>query len=195
VTAFGRAYGERGVGELPVAIDVEFPGRGIVDTGMGPKEALEWLSTAVEDMLVSYGPHVVIYTSARVWHEDLQDIAAPALEPQPLWCKTPYLYQPRQAAHPGAVSQLTVPNPWHQAAWIQQFQGDALGVPGVGPGTVDLNKWLPYTGAPGDARAAWVADELKRWGALTVEEFQRGEGLTVDGVIGPVTFAALTRWP
>lgn len=198
VAAFTGAY-TRLSGELPPTLDVEFPGRGLVDTGLSPSAALALVEEAVGRLGQVY-PEVMIYTSARVWSEDLRNLPSATLGARPLWAtlgarplwvKTPYVYRARQPADlagktADSVSGL-IPPPWHCRAWIQQFQGDAVGVPGF-TGTVDVNRFLPSTGDTTDPRADWIHARLK---GKTIQEFQDAAGLKPDGVVGPVTFAAL----
>jgi GH25 family lysozyme M1 (1,4-beta-N-acetylmuramidase) len=185
--AFASALGDKRPGEMPPVVDIEFPGkRGRVDTGMTAAQALDWAVRAVSYLEARYGC-VGVYTSERVWREDLGNAAAPLLAGCPLWVKTPYWRGPRQPADWDHTGDVPVPQPWHGAAWIQQFQGDAIGVPGF-RGTVDLNRFLVATDNPVDPRHTWIAARLK--GKATAD-FQRSVGLQADGVIGPRTFAAL----
>ena len=90
----------------------------------------------------------MIYTSARVWHEDLQDIPSPACGTCPGWIKVAYPWKERQAPHPESVPRtVPLPAPWNTTnspgAFIEQFQGDALRVPGFSS-TVDLNVFRNY---------------------------------------------------
>lgn len=178
---------------LPSALDVEFPGRGLVDTGLTPQAALNW----VEDAAILLG-NPMIYTSARVWAEDLKNRPAEALGHLPLWVKTPYVVRARQpvtlAGLAADVSSGLIPPPWHGRAWIQQFQGDAVGFPGFSS-TVDVNRFLPYRDTPGDTshhdpRADWVHSRLA---GRSIQAYQEANGLVPDGVVGPKTFAVLAR--
>jgi len=176
--------------DLPPTVDVEFPGKGITDTGLTPAEALGWIRVAVQTLKKRY-PTVMIYTSARVWRDDMQNIAAGDLGDCPLWVKTPYVVGTRQL--PRWPDQFTyptqIPPPWHSQAWIQQYQGDALGVPGVSA-TCDLNQFLAGHDDPTDPRTGWIHPRLA---GRTLTDFQSASGLVADGVIGPRTFAALCR--
>jgi GH25 family lysozyme M1 (1,4-beta-N-acetylmuramidase) len=190
VAAFVRAYGKRRPGELPPALDIEFPGRGIVDTGMPLTNVLAWLETAYRAMVTAY-PCTMVYTSKRVWEEDLDNKPAGIVMDAPLWCKTPYLYGKNHAVALTSAGEYDdskyTPVPWHGSAWIQQFQGDAVGFPGF-TGTVDLNKFLPlFDGDYRDPKINWV--HARAGGS--VEAFQRKLGLLSDGVVGPQTFARL----
>lgn len=201
---FIAAYGARRDGELPPALDVEFPGAdGRKSYGISAAEALEWTLRAYRILLSFYGV-VMIYTSARVWHEDLADLPCPELADAPLWIKTAYAYKAGQPDHPEAcpvpmIVTANLPVPWRAAgsagAWINQYQGDAKGVHGYSS-TVDCNSWMvasEFGLGSHDARAQWVAGKLSRANVRSVVEFQRVHGLQMDGVIGPRTFAALAH--
>jgi len=201
---FAEAYGKALPGDLPVWLDVEFPGaRGRVDTGLTAREALTRVQQA-EAVLHETYETVGIYTSARVWHEDLDGLGDDTIGKRcPLWIKVPYPYKTRQPAHleaRGAIADL--PAPWRSAesagSWLKQFQGDAIGVPGFS-GTVDLSEFLAFdANAPESPRSPWIVDRLTSHSAIvssdfpaTIRSFQQTNGLDADGVIGLKTFAAL----
>jgi hypothetical protein len=172
--------------DLPPAVDVEFPA-GRVATGLTAAAALDHVLVAVATIGKLHGT-CMIYTSARVWHEDMDNIAAPGLAMScPLWVKTPYPYRAREPLHL-VTGRWEVPAPWCATAAaptvIEQFQGDAIGVPGF-PGTVDVSRFV----VPG-ASNPWIAARLA---GLSTSEFQTKHGLASDGVIGPRTFAELAR--
>lgn len=206
VDKFEECVGDLRPGELPVALDVEFPGNGISDYRLTPAEALARIETALAALQSRYGV-VMIYTSRRVWTEDLGDIDSSACAVCPLWLKTPYVYRERNPPHPenpGPIGEL--PGPWKRlgvnGGWIHQYQGDAINVPGFSS-TVDLNRFLPYAANPGDERTGFVVKQLGAHGVAVTNPFdavliraairqlQANAGLDHDGVIGPRTFAAL----
>jgi GH25 family lysozyme M1 (1,4-beta-N-acetylmuramidase) len=206
--AFLEHYGPRRHGELPPGIDIEFPGRGISDTGMHRAAVVDWINRADKVLADAYGTRIP-YTSARVMSEDLGNSGALALDEQPLWVKTPYAWRGGSPVHLEAAGALVLPPMWHGNAWIRQFQGDAIGFPGFDH-TVDVNEFLPMSiGEHGD-RVRWAQARLRAatWlggfafatmvdGAFddmmlaAVTDFQRARGLVDDGVIGPRTFALL----
>lgn len=178
-----RAVGSVGAGELPPVIDVEFP-RGRVATGLSVVDVLERINAAVECVESALGC-CMIYTSSRVWYDDLGGGRALLAARCPLWVKTPYPYRAREPLHL-VTGRWSVPTPWQAAGAapvvMEQFQGDAIGVAGF-PGTVDVSRFVvPSASAP------WIAARL---GGLSTSEFQTKRGLVADGVIGPRTFAAL----
>lgn len=189
---FVTAYGKRGLGELPPSLDVEFS-RGRISTKFTAREALDWIERAYAALSDVYGT-VMVYSSARVWREDLDDRESALLGQAPLWIKTPYPYQARKAPHLEAQGELgALPPPWRYphspGVWLRQFQGDAIGYPGFSS-TIDLNVWH-------ENQNQWLIDRVGDGhpnGLLgAVKSYQRGNGLLPDGIVGPATFAALTQ--
>jgi GH25 family lysozyme M1 (1,4-beta-N-acetylmuramidase) len=202
--AFCKIVGALGPGDLPPTIDLEFPGNGIADTGMTARQALDWLRAAWKIVVASYGVPPILYTSARVWHEDLGDIAAPDLVDSPLWLAR-YFYASNTTAvrDSGALGSghmdPPTPPPWGDANWwIHQYQGDAIGMPGFAA-TVDMDRFNAMLKGATGGRVAWVQRKLgvAETGVFDaalnskVIAFQRTSGLADDGIIGPRTFAAL----
>lgn len=189
-------------GDMPPFLDIEFPGlKGRSDTGLTAEAALARCQLAYELLLKRF-PVVGIYTSERVWREDLSSLASTLGRTAPLWLKTAYAYRVHNPPHLEARGQVgPLPRPWlvdgSPRAWIHQFQGDAIQVPGFST-TVDLSEFLTLTGVT-DPRVPWVAEQLARHNTpiadgfgLTVQQFQSANGLDSDGMIGARTFAALT---
>ena len=208
VTAFVNAYGTPAVGDLPVSLDIEFP-KGIAASGLTPQAALTKIETALSALQTTY-PVVMIYTSARVWYEDLKDIASEPCSHCPGWIKVPYPWKADQAPHPESVpSSVPLPPPQRvvgaAGAFIEQFQGDALRVPGFSS-TVDLNVFRNYVGGTADPRTPWVSTRLGLFNhicdptdatsvANAIRAFQTDIGSDVDGIVGPVTWARLCAAP
>jgi len=203
--AFCKLVGPLSSTDLPPTIDLELPGNGLSDTGMTARQALDWMRAAWKTVAATYQVTPILYTSARVWHEDLGDLAAADLAESPLWLAR-YFYASRTTAvrDSGALGSghmdPPVPPPWGDATnwWIHQYQGDAIGMPGFGA-TVDMDRFnTMLKGASGD-RVKWVqrrlaAPETGVFDAALnarVVAFQRNHGLATDGIIGPRTFAAL----
>jgi lysozyme len=192
-------------GELPPSLDVEFPDPGRKATGMTARQVLDGVRAAWEALRDHYGVPPIIYTSHRVWCDDLGNLPAPDLIESPLWL-TPYIeqrrrpaiYDPRRFA--GGRRNPRVPSPWGDATnwWIHQYQGDATGLPGF-RGIVDMNRFnVTARGATGD-RVRWLQRRLGiapsgTFDAATEQAlrvFQSSKGVTADGVVGPRTFAYL----
>lgn len=210
VQTFAAAIGTRLPGDLPVGLDVEFPG-GRASTGLSSKQAIAWVDRAYQALRARFGT-VMTYTSARVWHEDLDDRTSVCGD-GPVWLKTPYAYKAGNPPHPERQGELgKLPVPWRgtssPGAWIQQYQGDARPVPGFSS-TVDLNAFLAMRPGETSDRVRWVQLQLRAesgwhtgsvdgltYGPSTVDAvkmLQTAHGLEADGVIGPVTFAFLAK--
>src|SRR5438045_1049174 len=82
--AFIKTVGPLKESDFPPSLDVEFPGSGQV-TGMTPKQLLDGVHAAWKVLKGYYGVAPIIYTSARVWREDLHNLPAPDLVESPLW--------------------------------------------------------------------------------------------------------------
>lgn len=189
-----------------VAVDVEFS-KGRRATMFSAPAAIQRVEEVVAVVRAELGIVPLIYTSARVWREDLGEIDSASLSACPLWIKTPYPMQVRRPANMAVRGPMTaLPRPWRRGGtpgvWVRQFQGDAVGFVGQ-TGTVDLNEFLPWAGEEstllGD-RTSWLADQLGApVGAsageirLALRAYQASRGLQTDGVAGPLTLAALLR--
>lgn len=201
-----RTVGDLDPGDLPPTLDVEFPG-GRSETRMTTQQILTGVREAWNVLKRHYGVAPIIYTSARVWKEDIGNLPAPDLIESPLWLaryyfsKGPAVYDPRSFAPGGRYRPPAVPTPWGDATnwWIHQYQGDAVRLPGFPTGNIDMNRFNNMRrGATGD-RVRWVQ---RRLGVLengvfdgsteaSLRSFQQERGLAVDGEIEPRTFAHL----
>jgi lysozyme len=196
-------------GDLPPALDVEFPGKGRSETGLSAETCLEGVLSAHALLKKAYGVPPLIYTSARVWRDDLANLPAPDLAESPLWLAR-YRFDAGPAMRDTSVFEdgkldPPVPPPWGDATnwWIHQYQGDATDFPGFPSGKVDVNRFNSLRpDATGD-RVRWVQRRLalpetgvfEATMKTSVRAFQTKRGLADDGAIGPRTFAALCRWP
>lgn len=188
--------------DFPPTLDIEFPG-GRTATGMTPGEALDWARAAWSVLRGAYKAAPIIYTSGRVWREDLRSEAAPDLIESPLWLAR-YYWKARTPAVRDAAKfangahKPSVPDPWGDAWMIHQHQGDAIQLPGFSS-TVDMNRFNTLLeGSSGDAvRWAQRRLRLQETGKFdksmsgAVVSFQRASKLVEDGIIGPRTFASL----
>jgi hypothetical protein len=200
--------------DLPVMLDVEFPGNGIQDTHQSQAEVFVLILETIRELRKHFSA-VGIYTSHVQWHDSngLGGPDHPDLDGVYLWIKTPYRLAARQGQDlwpvtPPHVGRLAgdpfdywrVPTPWvDQSFWLQQYQGDCLGFPGVS-NTVDLSLWNSLSPNWGDlSRIYWLEKKLGlqtsgTWTQKTTDAlkaFQTSRGLFADAVIGPKTFAAL----
>lgn len=188
--------------DLPPALDVEFP-RGRVQTGMTATEALDWVRAAWTVLRDTYKVAPILYTSGRVWQEELRNEPAPDLVESPLWLAR-YFWQSKRPAVRDArafadgAKTPPVPAPWGNAWAFHQYQGDAIQLPGFSS-TVDMNRFNTMTtGSTGDL-VKWAQRRLglKETGTFNaamssaVSAFQKKEGLVADAIIGPRTFASL----
>jgi peptidoglycan hydrolase-like protein with peptidoglycan-binding domain len=188
--------------DLPPTLDVEFPG-GRAITGLTAQQCLERVRTAWKVLKDYYGVAPIIYTSARVWKEDLNNLPAPDLAQSPLWLAR-YPFSKGPAVYDSRVSRLNsppVPPPWGDSTnwWIHQYQGDALRLPGFPTGNVDLNRFNTMVkGASGD-QVKWVQRRLgiPRTGLFDaamesiLRAFQNRNGIIVNGTVDVQTFAYL----
>jgi lysozyme len=202
--AFIATVGRLDQSDLPPSLDVEFPGSRR-ETGMTARQLLDGVREAWRTLRDHYEVPPIIYTSARVWREDLDNLPAPDLVESPLWLarypfpKGPAVYDPRRLA--GRRFNLPVPPPWGDATnwWIHQYQGDAVRLPGFPTGNVDMNRFNVTTrGMTGD-RIRWVQRRLSipqsgTFDAATeaaLRAFQGRKGIPANGVVDPRTFAFL----
>ena len=192
--------------DLPPCIDVEFPGKGAVEMEMTPEELLDGIRVSWNILRDEYGAPPMIYTSGRVWKEDLDDIAAPELLESPLWlARYPFNEGEPAVRDPVRVSRVDppVPAPWgDEETWfIHQYQGDAIEMPGFSPTEkVDMNRFHAVAKGDSGGNIRWIQRRLgmaTQTGTLddvtetAIRQFQSGRGLVVDGVVGPRTFTAL----
>jgi peptidoglycan hydrolase-like protein with peptidoglycan-binding domain len=196
------ALGSLRANELPPCVDVEFGGNGRVDTILSARQAIEWVLRYRAALRARYACSMV-YTSDRVWVEDLLNMAAPELADDPLWVKTAYWWQAHHAFDPDHGTPIKeFPVPWRSAsagAWLHQVQGDNVGVPGIGQ--ADISWFIPMSRGEKSARVAWVQRRLGvaadgDFGAATAAAlnlFQHDHGLNADEVVGPLTFCALCQ--
>lgn len=185
--------------DLVPTIDVE-------DAGLGdPALELEIVTRASDAMEAIYGVPPMIYTSGRVWHEDLHDLPAGKLIDSPLWLAKPWPWAVRTPARLSGKSfedgafDPPVPKPWGPKNWwFHQYQGDAYPVAGF-RNTVDLSRFNVMRQGETGPRVAWVQSGLsvRETGVFDavlsghLRVFQQSHGLVADAVIGPLTFTAL----
>jgi GH25 family lysozyme M1 (1,4-beta-N-acetylmuramidase) len=199
-------------GDLPPSLDVEFPGdkrfprkSGRQLTGLSALECLDQVMEAFNVLKAHFGTAPIVYTSARVWEEELDNAPAPLLAACPLWLAR-YPFKKGPAVLDGALfadgkHSPPVPPPWGDGDnwWIHQYQGDAVGFPGLPTGNVDMNRFNSMFKGSTGARVSWVQQRLGlpqngRFDAAMdakLRAFQENAGLSPDGVIGPRTFARL----
>jgi GH25 family lysozyme M1 (1,4-beta-N-acetylmuramidase) len=195
--------------DLPPAIDIE-SGGSPTSFGCTAEQALVWYREIWNEMQLAFGVRPLIYTSGRVWLEDLDNQMAPDLATSAAWLAKPWPWKAKTTAHRDITKPFSngaydpqVPIPWGGGNWwIHQYQGDAVNFPGF-THTVDINRFnLMRIGEKG-ARVSWVQRRVGTkpdgdFGPKTetaVKTFQSQHKLTADGVIGPLTFAPLCWTP
>lgn len=204
--AFVDAVGKLGIHDFVPALDVEFP-HGVKPTGLTVPQAIEWITRAWNVLTQAYSVPPMIYTSARVWDEDLNNPVIPGMAESPAWLAKPWPYAVRTMAQIGPDADKLfasgrydpqVPPMWNGMWWLHQYQGDAFRFPGFSA-TVDISRFHVLSKGEISPRVSWVQ---RRLGEVqngvfdaqletAIRALQLRYGLTVDGVIRPKTFAVI----
>ena len=202
--AFVKTVGALGSTDLPPSLDVEFPG-GREGTGLSVAQIMRGVRAAWKVLKDHYGVAPMIYTSARVWREDLRNAPAPDLVESPLWL-TPYPFKPGPAVIDRARIDRyrrapPVPQPWGDATnwWIHQYQGDAVKLPGFATGNIDMNYFNTMVAGDRGDRVKWVQRRLgiAQSGAFDAATqaallaFQGHNAVAAVPMVDPRTFALL----
>jgi GH25 family lysozyme M1 (1,4-beta-N-acetylmuramidase) len=190
--------------DLPPIIDVEFPGKGRIETGLTAAQLLDGVRDAWQRLASHFGVAPIIYTSGRVWREDLDDLPAPDLVDSALWlARYPFDKNLPAVRDPVRASELApqVPSPWAdpQTWFIHQYQGDAVQMPGFPTGNVDMNRFHVASKGDDGGHVRWIQRRLgvTENGVFddatqaAVRALQTSAGLVVDGIVGPRTFVRL----
>lgn len=206
--------------DFPISLDVEFPGKGQPDTGMTPAQLLKGVLEAWQVLKNNYQVAPLIYTSARVWLDDLKNPSVPAPVKESLLWLARYSFNEGQAIlQADAVANPPVPPPWAGTDpttityrgepytndnWLcHQYQGNATGCPGFPTGNVDMNRIRPLARGATGMRVKWAQKRLGftgtnvdgKFGPMTdaaVRKLQAGKNdVVADGIIGPRTYAYL----
>ncbi|HEU4730282.1 MAG TPA: GH25 family lysozyme [Kofleriaceae bacterium] len=163
----------------------------------------DWTMRVCATLRKHYGAWPAMYTSARVWTENLKDHDASDLVECPLWITKPWPLEVRRPVDrtgaldctPRTIAKFGDATNY----WFYQYQGDGLGWPGF-TSTTDVNRFHIVTRGANGTIVRWIQ---RRVGAgvdgdfgpnteAAVKKFQRAHGLDDDGIIGPATFAALS---
>ena len=205
--AFIHTVGTLDRSDLPPSLDVEVAG-GL--SGLDRASALEAVRRRLEYIRAAwrtlkdfYKVAPIIYTSLRVWQEELLRPALPDLIESPLWVKDyPFNKGPAQLG-PIVTKHAAprVPPPWGDSTnwWIHQYQGDATGLRGFVGGNVDMNRFNTMVRGDAGERVRWVQRRLGiaqsgNFDAameMALRSFQRNIGLAEKPIIDPQTFAYL----
>lgn len=163
----------------------------------------DWILRVARRIRERIGAWPGMYTSNRVWTEELKNHAAGPLANCPLWIAKPWPWPVKTQVHlDGAPAYNPITIPEFGDAWmIYQYQGDGLGMPGFAPGAVDMNRVnIVRSGAKG-ATVRWIQ---ARAGNLVVDgdfgpktearikQLQTAYALSADGIVGADTFTLLT---
>lgn len=144
---------------------------------LAPAEIYEWTLRVAKRLRAHYGAWPGIYTSSRVWAEQLNHHSPGELLACPLWLAKPWPWPIKSMPHTDgapAYSPLTIPefgNSW----CLYQYQGDAVGWPGFSS-TVDASRARVYGIGSKGQQVVWTQERL---------------GIAADGVFGPKTEAAV----
>jgi hypothetical protein len=168
---------------------------------MGATEMYLWTLRAAKVLRDHYGVWPGMYTSARVWAENLNHHSPGPLLNCPLWLAKPWPWLVRTPVHldgAPAYSPTLIPE-WGTQYFFYQYQGDATNWPGFSK-TVDANRFRTFgEGAKGN-HVMWAQQRLGItadgvFGPATtkaVKDLQTKYKLDADGIIGPATFAPLS---
>lgn len=215
-------YFKTGTGRvLPPTYDIEIPGgrKATRDPKTGKAlTALQCLDLFVDGFKLFHtaAPDVtyISYTSDRFWDEDLGDLACPSIALNSIPWLARYAFKTRKPAVYDAsrVDEIAVPpdpRPWRLeygiagSAWIHQYQGDGVGVPGT-TSTTDQNRFFIAKKGTTGGRVRWLQRQLHvlpvsgKMDAETIAAlklFQKAKGLVPDGIVGARTLPALCGMP
>jgi peptidoglycan hydrolase-like protein with peptidoglycan-binding domain len=187
--------------ELDAAVDfVPFFDVEEATVAMSPDEMFLWTLRCARRLRDHYGAWPGMYSSARVWSENLKNHSPGPLLNCPLWLAKPWPWAIRTPVHlDGAptYTPITIPE-WGNQWFNYQYQGDATRFPGF-TATVDANRWRVFGEGARGRHVVWSQERLGItadgiFGPITkaaVQDLQRKYGLAVDGIIGVDTFAPL----
>ena len=164
-----------------------------------------WILEVAKRFRSKLGVWPGMYTSARVWDEELKGHAAGQLANCPLWIAKPWPWATGSPVHldgaPG-YSPTTIPQFGDSSDWvIYQYAGDATGTPGFSPGATDTNRVNIVKKGMSGTIVEWIQ---QRAGNLTVDgifgaktearikELQAQYALAADGIVGIDTFTLLS---
>jgi len=168
-------------------------------------EYYDWILEVAKLLRSAFGAWPGMYTSNRVWTEELKNHAAGQLVNCPLWIAKPWPWAVNTPVHldgaPG-YSPTTIAAFGDTTGWfLYQFQGDGTGMPGFAPGAVDMNRAnLAKRGSKGtivrwiQVRAGQLAVDGD-FGPKTearIKQVQAAYALTADGSVGVDTFTLLS---
>lgn len=164
------------------------------------EQMFTWTCRVVEALRSHYGTWPGMYTSARVWIENLHSHSPGPLLNCPLWLAKPWPWLVKTPIHlDGAPAYNPTLIPEFSNQWFfYQYQGDATDCPGF-TRTVDADRFRVFGKGSRGAHVVWAQKRLGVtadgiFGDQTedaVKELQKSHALAVDGIIGAATFAPL----
>jgi peptidoglycan hydrolase-like protein with peptidoglycan-binding domain len=171
-----------------------------------PNQYYDWVLRAAKKLREHFGAWPGMYTSNRVWQEELKGHLPGQLLACPLWLAKPWPVDVNQPVILSGVPNM-FPIPISQFGdktnWVlYQYQGDGKGMPGFSPGAVDMNRsQFVKQGMKGNI-VQWI--QARAGGGLKVDgdfgtktndrirELQALYALDADGIVGTDTFALLS---
>jgi peptidoglycan hydrolase-like protein with peptidoglycan-binding domain len=167
---------------------------------LSSSEMYDWTLRIARLLREHYGAWPGMYTSARVWAENLDHHSPGPLLNCPLWLAKPWPWLTNTPVHlDGAPAYMPTLIPEFSNQWfIYQYQGDATQWPGFDR-TVDANRFRVFGKGAKGAHVVWLQKRLGItadgiFGDQTeaaVKALQTKYGLAADGIVGPSTFAPL----
>lgn len=166
-------------------------------------EYYDWILEVAKQLRSAFGAWPGLYSSNRVWSEVLKNHAAGQLINCPLWIAKPWPWATGTFVHlDGAPGYQPDTIAAFQDSWmLYQFQGDGIGMPGMSPGAVDMNRVnIVKRGAKGGT-VTWIQSRAGHidvdgdFGPNTearIKELQAQYALTADGIVGSDTFTLLS---
>jgi len=187
---------------FPLCIDVEGD-----RNGLSANEAYAWLLKIYTTVKASIGVEPLIYTSKVYWEDPagMNNHPAPELSQCPGWIKFwPWPVRSPAVYDPAVVDKLPPPPApsFFEAVPIEQYQGDALGYPGL-LSTCDMDRIILVQQGTAGGNVRWIQRRVGAtvdgiFGPITkqkVAAFQASRGLAADGIVGLDTWQALAWVP
>jgi peptidoglycan hydrolase-like protein with peptidoglycan-binding domain len=167
---------------------------------MGANTMYLWTLRCAQKLRDHYGAWPGMYTSARVWADNLNHHSPGPLLNCPLWLAKPWPWLVNTPIHldgAPAYSPTLIPEWGDQYFWYQ-YQGDATQCPGF-TSTVDASRFRVFGKGSKGAHVVWTQHRLGItadgiFGPATksaVTALQKKNGLAADGIVGADTFAVL----
>ena len=169
---------------------------------MTGEQMYAWVLRAVEKLREAYGAWPGMYTSERVWTENLHSHSPGPLLNCALWLAKPWPWLTKTPIHldgAPAYQPTLIPEFGSNNWWLYQYQGDAIDCPGF-TSTVDASRFHTIGKGAKGANVVWMQKRLGVtadgvFGDQTeaaVKALQTQYKLSADGIVGPDTFAPIS---